>query len=179
MKELRRGFKTEANEHAITLRSEMDLDAHSPLCPWRLAEHLRIPVFKLSDVRRHAPVHVGYLLGAGRDFFSAVTIFSGRHKTRRKIIHNDGNAKTRQTSDLAHELSHAILLHPAISYYERDPVAEAEAAWLSGCLLISEHAALHIVRQKMAMDHAAKVYGVSQRLLEWRLRMTAAHKRIA
>ena len=45
---LRRGFKTEANKYAREFRLELNIPPDGPLCPWRLAQHLLVPVFKLS-----------------------------------------------------------------------------------------------------------------------------------
>lgn len=106
---LRRGFKTEADEYSREFRKELSLAAHAPLCPWQLANHLEIPVVQLSDLAADSPTSIRYLLSRGKDYFSAVTVFLG---PRRVVLHNDGNAKSRQASDIAHELAHAILMHP-------------------------------------------------------------------
>lgn len=179
MTKLRRGFKTEANSHAIALRQELRLDLHAPLCPWRLAKHLEIPVVQLSELERYEPDGVRYLKGVGRDLFSAVTIFVGRHGRKRVVFHNDGHAKTRQAADLAHELAHAILCHSPTSPFAPDPIAEAEAHWLGPTLLVPEPAALHIVELRMPKESAARLYGVSGSLLNMRLNVTGAQSRIA
>jgi hypothetical protein len=62
---LRRGFKTEANALAVALRRELHLDDHAPLCPWRLAEHLDVPIAALSDLRSFEPDGVRFLMGRG------------------------------------------------------------------------------------------------------------------
>ena len=171
---LPRGFKTQANAIAVALRSEMQLEAHAPLCPWQLAQHLEIPVVKLSEVERYEPDGVRHLLRNGREHFSAVTIFVGRHGRRRMIFHNDGHAETRQRSNIAHELAHAIQCHSAIELFDSDPEAEEEANWLGPTLLVPNEAALHIVERKMPHAHAARVYGVSPALMTMRLNVTGA-----
>lgn len=176
---LRRGFKTEANSLAVALRTELRLDAHAPLCPWKLAKHLEVPVHSLSDVEPLEPVAVRYLRTKGKHAFSAVTIFVGRHGRRRVIFHNDGHATSRQTANLAHELAHAILGHPPTPPFAHDPVAEEEAKWLGPALLIPDDAALHIVRTKMPEPEALSLYGVSPALLRMRLNVSAARKRIS
>ena len=105
---LRRGFKTEANALARALRSELGLLFKAPLNPWKLAEHLDIPVITLSEMRESAPGPVNYLSTLGNDEFSAVTVFDD---TRRVILHNDNHTLGRQASDIAHEIAHGILLH--------------------------------------------------------------------
>jgi Zn-dependent peptidase ImmA (M78 family) len=177
---LRRGFKAEANEYARELRAELDLRSWSPLCPWALAKHLAIPVIRLSSLQGKARMEVAYLLRNGRDYFSAVTVFDGY---RRAILHNDGNAKTRQTADIAHELAHAILGHPPEQVFGHNTArqvnrrAEAEASWLGPALLISDEAAVLIARARRSLSEAAAEYGVSESLLRMRLNVTGARRR--
>ncbi len=179
---LRRGFKTEANSLARALRSELGLLFKAPLNPWKLAEHLDIPILTLSEMRQSAPASVNYLATHGNDEFSAVTVFDG---TRRVILHNDNHTLGRQASDIAHELAHGILLHSPhqaiMSNGERywDPVMEEEATWLSGALLISEEAAVEIAKLDLSVLEAATRYGVSKQMINFRLKVTGARKRAA
>jgi Zn-dependent peptidase ImmA (M78 family) len=174
---LRRGFKTEANAHAVALRRELQLDDHAPLCPWRLAKYLDVPVVALSDLKSFEPRGVLYLAGKGRSLFSAVTIFVGRHGRKRVIFHNDAHVKSRQAANLAHELAHAILCHPPTRPFVIDKVAEEEAKWLGPTLLVPDQAALHIVETRMAAHFAESLYGVSSRLLQMRLNVSGARIR--
>src|SRR5204863_333711 len=89
-------------------RKELSLPLEAPLCPWKLAKHLEIPVVKLSELGLSIPA-IRFLRGPGRDFFSAVTVVVGYY---RAILHNDGNHPVRQASDISHELAHGILGHP-------------------------------------------------------------------
>jgi hypothetical protein len=175
---LRRGFKSEASWFARALRLELGLRPHDPLCPWTLAKHLAIPVIPISDLRPFAPEAVLALMTRGRDWFSAATIFVGRHGRRRVICHNDGNAKTRQASDIAHELSHALLGHTAAEMFERDPIAEEEAQWMGPALLVSDEAAVRIAQQGLSIPAAAHAFSVSDQLMRMRLNVTAALKRV-
>lgn len=179
MTSLRRGFKSEANGHAVALRRELRLQPVDPLCPWRLAEHLEIPVVPLTALEVYEPVAIRYLLGKGQNYFSAVTIFGGRYGRRRVILHNDGHARTRQAANLAHEVAHAVLCHPPTPPFDPDPTAEAEAEWLGPTLLVSEDAALHIAAHKMTAETAAPLYRVSVPLMRMRLNVTGAYARIA
>jgi Zn-dependent peptidase ImmA (M78 family) len=179
---LRRGFKAEANYLARMLRSELGLLFKAPLNPWKLAEHLEIPILTLSEMRESVPLAVNYLSTRGNDEFSAVTIFEG---TRRVILHNDNHTIGRQASDIAHELAHGILLHPpheaitASGDRYCDPVMEEEANWLSAALLISEEAAVEIAKLNLSIPEAAERYGVSKKMIDFRLRVTGARKRAA
>lgn len=172
MTEYRRGFKTEADEYARDYRLELELRPESPLSPWRLAEHLEIPVIPLSRLQERDPDAVKHLLGGGRRAFSAATVPNG---TRRAIIHNDAHARVRQASNIAHELAHIILGHPLsppLSEFgcrKFNSKLEAEAGWLGPALLVSREAAFQIVFRGMSLESAARIYGVSSRVMSLRL----------
>jgi len=174
---LRHGFKADANGHAVALRRELQLADHAPLCPWRLAKYLEVPIVPLSELKSCEPAGVRYLTGKGKSLFSAVTIFVGRHGCKRVVLHNDTHAKSRQAANLAHELAHAILIHPPTPPFTADAVAEEEAKWLGPTLLVSNEAALHIVAKAMLTSTAAELYGVSESLLEMRLNVSGARIR--
>ena len=179
---LRRGFKKEANEIARETRKELNLLKTDPLDPWKLAHHLEIPVFSLSSMRDEIPDAVRYFMGTNRAEFSAVTVFLGLERT---ILHNDSHTRGRQASNLAHELSHALLLHPPTPPIDAsglriwDQTLEDEAEWLAGALLISDEAALHIIRNGLAEEQSMDLYGVSRKMLQFRLNVTGARLRVA
>lgn len=178
----RLGFKTEANEIAREIRREMGLRAADPLDPWRLAEHLAIPVVPLSSLASCVSRAVRYLTRVEAGAFSAATVFRG---TARVIVYNDSHVHGRQASDVAHELSHALLRHtprPVLDGHgSRDwnQDEEGEANWLAGALLVSEEAALAVVRAKLSILEAAERYGVSMRMMQFRINVTAARRRVA
>lgn len=176
---LRHGFKSYANDLARLMRRELRLAPHEPLDPWRLAEHLAIPVIKLSDLGVREARH---FLRIDASAFSAVTVFDGR---RRVIVHNDAHDPGRQANDVAHEISHGLLMHepgPAFGFHgcrNWNSAEEDEANWLGPALLISDEAAIHIVRTGMAFSQAATAYGVSQKLVTMRVNVTGAVVRVA
>jgi Zn-dependent peptidase ImmA (M78 family) len=175
----RRGFKAEAHAYAREFRIELGVASHDPLSPWVLAQHLEIPVIPLMDFTE-IPEAVHCLTRQEKRSFSAVTVFC---RSRRCIIYND--AHHRQASSIFHELSHGILGHPPTPPMNEygcrhyDKAIEDEANWLGPALLISEEAALHIVRTGMLMPDAIKAYGVSDDVITMRLNVTAARRRIA
>ena len=171
---MRRGFKTEAEQHAVELRQELCLAEAASLCPWRLAEHLEVPIHTLATIASVEPVAAEYLLGLGRQYFSAVTLFVGNHGLSRTICHNESHALNRQRSNLMHELAHAILLHPPTEMFSCDPKSEAEAVWLGAALLFPRVAAIKIATNGDPIDVAAKTYGVSEDLMKYRLGVTGA-----
>lgn len=177
----RRGFKSEANAIAAEVRAELGLRALDPLDPLALAAHLEVPVLPLSDYGSDAPTAHSHFAGAGMEAFSAVTVFSG---PRRTIVHNDSHSPGRQASNLAHELGHALLLHPpAAALDDRgcrlwDQNIEDEAQWLAGALLLTEDAALHIARNGITVAAAADHFGISAQMVTYRLNITGARQRV-
>lgn len=177
----RYGFKTEANTLAEDIRGELGLGSMDAFDPYRVAEYLDIPIWTVSSFTEEHPA-VACLLNGESASFSAATIFSGRHRT---IVHNDSHAPGRQHSNLAHELAHSLLQHPATPALDdrgcRDwnQDIEDEAEWLAGILLIPEDATLTIVRRGWSKDEAAAHFRVSAQMVQRRLNATGAVKRVS
>ena len=176
----RRGFKAEANEIGAEVRSEIGLEPLDRLDPRKLAAHLEIPILDLREMARSAPA-LGHLLSVEPEVFSAVTVFRG---TRRTIVHNDGHADVRQTSNLTHELAHGLLLHPPTAALDDSGCRnwnqdlEDEATWLAGVLLVTEAATIALVRSGWSLEQAARQYGVSQQMIRFRVNATGANRRV-
>src|SRR5688572_22420808 len=172
---LRRGFKSEAHEIAREVRRELGIELAAPLDMWTLAAHLEIPVLTLTSYRLVEPVAVRHFTVVESGAFSGVTVFDRR---KRCIVYNDRHARTRQASDLAHELAHALLQHaPGAALNDQGcriwPAAyEEEANWLGAVLLVSEEAALSVVRRGLSLQEAAAEYGISEQMMRWRLNAT-------
>lgn len=178
----RRGFKSEANATAREIRAELGLGDLDRLDPLELAEHLLVPVQTLSDLAARAGEAAAYLLAEEPSSFSAVTVFHGAH---RLIVHNDAHHPYRRNSNIAHELSHALLFHeptPALDdlgsrYWNQN--IEDEANWLAGVLLMTEDATLHAVRRAWSMEQIGERFGASPQMATWRINSTGARKRVA
>lgn len=168
----RRKFKAEANRTALRIRDRMGLSPIEPLDPFEVCTLLDIRVIRLSEIEPQSP----FLRGQS-SAFSAVTVPCG-HQTA--IVHNDSHHEYRQRSNVCHELAHCFLGHegtpPLTENGERarDGGLEGEANFLAGCLLIPNEAALHIVSNGL-IARAQRVYGVSQPMLTYRLRISGAH----
>lgn len=177
---LRWGFKAEANTIARAVRRELGLDVAAPLDAWQLAAHLDIPVVTLSSMSAEAEKAVVQFTRKDREAFSAVTVFRGY---KRMIIVNDAHSHGRQASNIAHELAHSLLWHQPAPAFDGDGMREwnaeqeEEAQWLAGALLISEEAALSIVRSKLSLEDAAQRYGASIDMVRGRINVTGARKR--
>ena len=180
---LRRGFKTEAESIAREIRAELRLSSIAPLDPHALAAHLDIPTVRVSDYMQDHPEMVRFFRGKGLSIFSATTVFIT--STERVIVYNDFHAATRQASDITHECAHGLLLHEPREAFaaggcrDVDHECEHEATWLGGVLLVPNDAALHIVRNRIDYSSAAQQYGVSDDLMQWRIRMSGAEKIMA
>jgi Zn-dependent peptidase ImmA (M78 family) len=180
---LRRGFKTEANRTSREIRAELGLAADAPLCPFSTAEHLEVLVIKLSEFEKQHPSEVAYLTSAaGQDEFSAITVCIG---TRRIIVYNDGHSPARRAANIMHELAHLLLIHPPHPLCGEkgkrhfDGVLEEEASWLGPALLVSDEAALAVAKRGVTLRSAAAEYGVSRSLMQMRLNVTGARRRIS
>jgi hypothetical protein len=178
---LRRGFKTEANKYAREFRLELNIPPDGPLCPWRLAQHLSVPVFGLSEFAKMDARAAYFLSPRGLWEFSGATFALA---CRRIIVINDGHSRRRQASDLSHELSHCILGHcPAPNLVtsasrQYDKGQEEEANYLGPALLISEEGALSIVRRSLTRGEAAAEYAVTEEIIQMRINLTGASKRV-
>lgn len=178
----RRGFKTEANSLAADLRGELRLRPLDALDPFRLAQHLDIPVLPMSTFLAEAPAIV-HLRDVEPEAFSAGTVFAG---TKRAIVYNDSHCLARQNSDVAHECGHALLQHPPRPALDHrgcrdwDQDIEDEAAWLGGVLLVPEDAAIEIARQRQwpTIEAAAIHFGVSVEMINYRVNVTGARTRV-
>ena len=103
----------------------------------------------------------------------------------KQIIYNDSHAPTRQQSDLAHELAHAILGHPASElttesggrHYNQE--LEDEANCFSGILLVPHDAAIVVVARNMSIEEAAERYNVSPAMMRMRINNSGARTIIA
>lgn len=174
---MRRGFRVEAEGYAAEFRQELGLEVAGPLCPFRLAALLRLPVVPLSDLPGFATDSQTAQWDAGG--FSAVTIPGGTYKM---IVHNDGHHPVRQNSNVMHEISHILLGHPPHPPFTGDgcrnfqSLLEKEAKELAFTLLVPRPAALAIVESGAPLAIASAGYGVSRQLLDYRIRITDARR---
>lgn len=179
-----RGFISYADRLSVTLRTELGLQANEPLCPWRLAEHLNVAIYKLSLLPVDAAVLQVVTSGAKDNSFSAAVCYDG---CAAFILHNDGHNIKRQASDIAHELAHILLRHPANNPFDpngcRDFSAqhEAEAERLGPNLLISDSAAVRayalISENIESFDTLSDSWGVTKDILNMRINLSGARKR--
>jgi Zn-dependent peptidase ImmA (M78 family) len=99
------------------------------------------------------------------------------------IVENDAHAPERRVSTASHEMAHVVLEHPFAAAFTDSSgcrvvnrTLEAEAAELSGELLLPTDAAVRLALDGVSDEHAAQRYGVSIPFARWRLNVTGARK---
>jgi Zn-dependent peptidase ImmA (M78 family) len=177
-----RGFKTWCEKYATGIRRELGLKPGDPLDPHKLAAKLGIMVWTPHQVPGVSAEALRILLrddGKTPGCWSAVTLVVGKRIVE---ILNSSHSRGRQASDLMHDLSHRIRGHETqdievsaeglILSGSYDKKQEEEADWLSGCLLLPRDALIAIKNRSLDLDDAAKIFGVSLRMLKYRFAMT-------
>ena len=178
---LRRGFMAEATAQAYDVRADLGVGKFERLDPRLLAEDLCVPVWSLTGMAAEGQ-YIGHLVTTEPEVFSAATVFDG---PRRTIVHNDGHTDVRQNSNLAHELSHALLNHPPTPALDDignriwNQDIEDEAAWLAGCLLMTPEAALATARNRWTVAEASERFAISPQMVNFRINKTGARVRVA
>ena len=177
---MRRGFKAWCERTSYEYRQALGLPLAAALNPRVLAEYLNVRVLMPENVPGVSPQSLHQLRGTdGRATWSAVTINQGGITL---VVLNSGHPSTRQANSLAHELSHVILNHTSddtqwspegvLFRNSFDGEQEDEANWLAACLLLPRQGLLRAYRRQPSPKALALDFGVSQRLVVWRLRMT-------
>jgi Zn-dependent peptidase ImmA (M78 family) len=147
-----------------------------------VAALLKITIVPLRDFSAELPTAVQQLSKIDPGAFSAATLpIDGG---RRIIVHNDSHDWPRQRSNIAHEIAHVLLGHPFTLPIDTsgccnvDRELEDEANWLGPSILVSDAAALHIVRSALDTEAACNLYGVSGPVLRMRINASGAKIRV-
>ena len=176
---MQRGFKAWCERVSEENRTGLGIRLNDPLDPEILAKHLAVSVWRPAEVPGLSNQCLNQLIVLDSHSWSAVTLTVGDASA---IIVNSAHAQTRQRNSLTHELAHLILEHDPgridvskkgyllLSSYEREQ--EEEADWLSGSLLVPREGLRLAYRHNNDSQALAGHFGVSTKLLQWRLRMT-------
>jgi Zn-dependent peptidase ImmA (M78 family) len=177
---VKHGFKASANKKSEEIRKTLGLRNYDALDCFNLAIHLKVPIFKISELASIGFPHnsINILCKNG---FSAVTILTPYGKL---IVYNNLHSPSRINSDLSHEISHIICDHDFSSITEMitisrefDKNKEDEANWLGGCLLLPEKGLVWAIRQKMSIEDIANHFNISVQMARWRFNVTGMAKR--
>jgi hypothetical protein len=177
---LRRGFKKQARELALEVRAELGTSVFAPLDPYALAELYGIEVFDLTHPDLPAE-SVRHLTEVRPQVFSAALV--PLVPSGAIIIENHVHHPRRRRSTMAHEMAHILLEHPFGPMLTdgngcRSAVAgiEAEAAELSGELLIPADAARVAAFRGWSDGLVANHFRVSLALARWRMNASGARR---
>lgn len=181
-----RGFKAWCEKYATNKRVELGLPHHAPLDAFKLAKNLGVKVWTPHDVPGLRKESLDVLLrndGKTPSCWSAVTLVVNQ---RILVILNSSHSPARQSSDLTHELAHHIRGHKAqevavtpgglMMLKSYDKIYEEEADWLSSCLLLPREALVDIKRSGLEPAEAAEKFGVSVKMLSYRMAMTGVNR---
>jgi IrrE N-terminal-like domain len=176
---LPRGFKADAKRRSLDVRRAAGFGDNEPLDCYRLADVLRIRIVRLSELE--PTKHTHHLSKVEPEALSAATV---RRGDRIGIWLNDSHAPERQKSSLAHEIAHVVLDHkdtPPLNDHGcrvYHAGVEAQADYLGSVLLVTDDAALSIARAGTTVADAARGFGVSRQLMQWRVNDSGARVRV-
>ena len=182
---MRRGFKTEAERAAISARRALKQAPDAAFDPWAYAKHRGVWVMDPDTLG--IPEHARkQLFVTDYESWSALTLKEGDTIA---IVMNTKHALTRQANDLAHEMAHLDLHHlpnrvevsktglMLLSDYSDEQ--EQEADWYAGALLLPRDALAAARRRQHSVAQIAKYFKVSEKLCDWRIRMTGVDVQIS
>ncbi len=165
---------------ALELRGELALTAYDRCDPFALADLYGVQVLRLSELECSAEVRHHFRIVRPQVFSGALIPLTGGGTL---IVENDGHAPERRVSTASHEMAHVVLEHPfaaALTDSTGCRVAnrslEAEAAELSGELLLPTDAAVRLALDGVSDETAGQRFGVSVPFARWRLNVTGARK---
>lgn len=182
------GFKAKAERTALEFRKKLELEAHDPLCGFKLAEHLSILVFSPEEFFSPG-TDMNDLVGTKSkdNGWSALTMITGTNK--KIIIHNHLHAATRQQSNLMHELAHVICEHKhpethkniALPFFMRDydKQHEEEANYLGSTLQITREGLIWALKKRMELNEIAEYYNASTAMVTLRINSTGVMRQLS
>ncbi len=183
---MQRGFKTWAEHEAIEQRHRLGLDATVPLPATQLAAYFGITIVSPGHIPGMTREHLECLLQRDRSSWSAITV---NVNTGTTIIHNTGHARTRQESNLMHEMAHIICKHTpselirvgGLPFLLRDYNAdqEEEASWLGACLQLPRPALWWAVKRRMTVDEMVQHFQASEELIRFRRQVTGIDRQFS
>jgi Zn-dependent peptidase ImmA (M78 family) len=183
---MRYGFKASAERISRQERVELGLASCDKIDAWDFLKSKGIHVFDLNKLKDVSENAIKQLTEFDADFWSGMTIHEAGLTA---VIVNPTHAAVRLSNTLMHEWAHIYLKHePKRVDFTEDGLLllsdyateyEDEANWLAGALLLPRDALiLHKKMGKTAIQ-IAQHYGVSEELVNWRIRMTGIERQLS
>lgn len=178
---LRRGFKAEAERTAIALRAQLGLQPHERIDIADLAKHLDVSVVSASEL-----IAIGRLEELERIQAFAFSACTFHIDGRNIIVTNPLRQRGRQSSDIAHELAHLILIHDlteirvvaSMPFRTCRPDQEEEATALGGTILLPRPLLLKAAHAGQDVAAIARSCGVTEDMARYRYNTTGIGRQI-
>jgi hypothetical protein len=180
---LKRGFKADAERKAKAYRIALSIHPCAPLCAFKLAGYLTVPVYPATDFFTH--IDDINNLNCFDSEWSALTMIT--KVGNRIIVHNPFNSVARQQSDVMHELAHIICDHKRcqteydfeipFGMRQFDELQEEEAKCLGSTLQLPTPCLLWAKKREMLPDAIAIHFNASVDMVIYRMNMTGISKR--
>lgn len=182
---LKRGFKSKAEKIAIECREKLNLHACSPICAFKLANHLQIEIYNASDFFQDEVILQKF---SGIDCeaygWSALTMVTERKN--RIIIHNNFHSPARQQSNIMHEIAHVLCdhKHENINYdfniplgmRDYDKLQEEEAIYLGATIQLPRPGLLWSKKRNLTNNQISEHFNASLEMVNFRLSITGVNK---
>lgn len=175
-----RGYKTWCERTSVAVRRHLGLRPVDPLSPEELATELNVRLLTPDEVPALSERTRMILSRSHVKDWSAATVSTSGQDA---IIYNPNHFTGRRANTVMHELAHLMRGHEPAEIFlfetanlalraEYNPEQEHEADWLAGTLLLPRPALLSIKRSRLSDERAREIYGVSTKVLHWRMNST-------
>ncbi len=183
---LKRGFKANTEKLAKEYREKLNIHPCDALCAFRLAEYLKIGVYKAIEFI-NSEEYINLLKGENgqKCEWSALTMTASSGS--QIIIHNPFHSEARQQSDLMHELAHIICDHVhekkehdfelPIGLRSYNSIQEEEAKCLGATLQLATPCLLWAAKRQMSNEEIASHFNSSMEMVKYRMNITGIAKR--
>lgn len=182
----RRGFKSQCERRSIEFRKQLGAEPTAPLLADNLARVLGVTVWSTMQVAGIPCEQLDVLNDQADDSWAALTMRIGASNL---IVYKPVRSAGRVNNAVMHELAHIILGHElaqacllddgSLIPGNFDQTQENEADWLAGTLLLPRPALMSIRKRHIPDTETCREYGVSQDMLNWRIRMTGIDYQLA
>lgn len=177
-----RGRSRRYERKALEIRRFAGVKLDEPLDPYRLADYARLRVISLDDLCNLSAEVRSQLLEGDPGGWSGGTS-QPLPDGSRVVVLNPMHGKDRQAATLMEEVCHVLLGHHpnrvgvAVSGHggaarDYDHADEEEAYAVGAAVLVPYHVLLGAVEAHLPLRPLAKRYGVSYRLVEYRLKVS-------